>query len=291
MPRLTLAPESKSTPLCCARGKLAHEVDYVHYAPEDREGLKRPLSPVRLRAVRPEDTPPKILPVKEKNEARARGSPFVSHMPRAKKEQYLYIIGSVREPQDEDLLLEMALTSKLSKIASPIKPDQNSRNLHLPRKVPTSETYADSFHESCHRKTHEIPQIRIPRAGVRVGAGVAKHGPGVGPGPGGRSPQAHAEVLVLDSKDDPYLDAGMHNGIWPHSSPYAPMPQTLAANACATPGSCISDLSDRDTTTPLYTDRDSLPTRTSGGGGSGVYGDMEDDLVSGGSVNEDEYIL
>ena len=235
----------------------------MHYAPEDREKIRRPLSPVRLRALRPEDTPPKLLTIKERNEVRARSSPFVSHMPKTKKEHYLYTIGSVAEPDDQELLMEMALTSKLSKIASPIKPSQNARNLHLPRKVPTSDTYKNSYHESCHHPgLKQMPRMAIPD----------KNGDKV-------------QLMILgdDNNNEEFTDAGV-DSMWPTVSPYA------QARAVATPGSCISDLSDRDTMTPLYSDR-SLPTRASGGGGSGIYGDMEDDLVSAGSVNEDEYIL
>lgn len=248
--------------MCCSSraGKLIPEIEYKYFAPDDREKIRRPLSPVRLRRQMGEETPEKILSVKDKNEQRARGSPFVSHMPRKTKEHYLFTIGSVREPQDEDLKMEMALKSKLSKIASPIKPSQNSRNLHLPKKQITTDSFKNGFHGACH---------------------------GHGPSPSKES----NHVLIINSAPDPD-DSQPELDLWPHVSPYPPSAHTLAANACATPGSSISDLSDRDTTTPLYTDRDpcdSLPTMSRGG--SGVFGGIEDDLISGGSVNEDEYIL
>jgi len=222
-----------------------------------------------------------VLTVKERNELRARGSPFVSHMPRKTKEHYLFTIGSVAEPQDQDLKMEMALKSKLGKIASPIKPSQKSRNLHLPKNVPTSDTFKDGFHGSCHGHGPS------PNKGMQ--SSMLQHN--------GNSGNTVQQMLIInndvndndgdDSMQRPELD------MWPHVSPYAPSAHTLAANACATPGSSISDISaDRDTTTPLYTDRDacdSLPTMSRGG--SGIYGGIEDDLISGGSVNEDEYIL
>jgi len=214
------------------------------------------------------------LTVKEKNEERARNSPFVKHMPKKKKEHYLFTIGSVREPDDPYLLMEMSLTSQLSKIVSPIKVNQNSRNLHIPhpRKVFKGVIHKQGQGASAQPQQHALPKINIP------GATAGRLAPGPDdPGGGGGGDMLWGNLREYSSQSRPIV---------PNS--HAPSAHMLAANACATPASAISDLSDRDAVTPLYTDRGR--SRASGGGGSGIYGDFEDDLVSGGSVNEDEYI-
>jgi hypothetical protein len=270
-------------PLCASSRsrKLMYEVDYAFLAPEDREGIKRPLSPVRLKRTLNDEESPIVMTVRQKNETRARGSPFISHMPKDKKEHYLFTIGSVKEPQDPYLLMEMALTSKLGKIVSPIKPSQNSRNLHIPRKVATIEDFNGSYHEDCMRTSdrnsistatvdkYSMPRIEIPKQSEK-----------------NRGEKQQQLVNISDSDQWSMSNKYEESDQLVMLSSHTPSAQLLASNACATPGSMISDLSDRDTMTPLYTDRDSLPT-----GGSGIYGDFEDDQISGGSINEDEYIL
>jgi len=227
---------------------------------------------VRLRrAVKDGSTPPKNLTVKEKNEERARNSPFVNHMPKKKKEYYLFTIGSVREPDDPYLLMEMSLTSQLSKIVSPIKVNQSSRNLHLPKERKKFQEIINK--QSGSSNQHVLPKIDIP------GASPSKSS--------FNAPRMHIDTG--DYGDMLWDNLGEYNAprpIIPNS--HTPSTHTLAAYPCATPNSAISDLSDRDTMTPLHTGRGL--SHASGGGGSGIYGDFEDDLVSGSSVNEDEYI-
>lgn len=302
MPSLAASAHfSNITPLCSSTRspKLVPEIEYYYGAPDDREGIRRPLSPVRFRRVLKDETPPKIMTVKEKNEGRARGSPFVSHMTKSKKEHYLFVIGSVKEPDDPDLLKEMALTMQLSKIATPIKANQNSRNLHLPKKRLGPQEIAK--HEgSIVSPIKVLPKITIPTHKNLPPSGPDSHSNSKGSS--GHSLQK-PRVNISSGVQEPGYNVDGDDMLWNNlnycggplvPSSHAPSARTLAANACATPVSAISDLSDRDTMTPLYTDRDSMGTRQSGGGGtSGIYGDFEDDLISAGSVNdnEDEYIL
>lgn len=301
MPSLAYTkPVDKGTPICSSSrsGKLIPAHEYYHSQPgQSPEKIRRPLSPVRLRRVLKEETPPKNLTVKEKNEERARNSPFVTHMPKKKKEHYLFTIGSIREPDDPYLLMEMSLTSQLSKIVSPIKVNQNRRNLHIPQerkmfKGPIAKQKTASSDTSPNQ--HLLPKINIPGASPSQ---ISDRGRG-GTGGGGDGNGSHGAPFMSNSDSGGYGEDLLWGNLGQYDnapiplmpSNHAPSAHMLAANACATPASAISDLSDRDTMTPLYTDRDSMHTRASGGNGSGIYGDFEDDLVSSNSVNEDEYI-
>jgi hypothetical protein len=332
-----------TTPLCSSSRspKLVPEVDYYYGAPDDKEGIRRPLSPVRIRRELKGETPPKLLTVKEKNEDRARDSPFVSHMPKSKKEHYLFVLGSVRQPDDPDLLKEIALSTQLSKISTPIKTKQNSRSLHQPKKVGGGVTgvvmgpgtvpgigpgslslYTDEYsgkqtviNVSPIKTRVPLPRIDLPENATHESTLQSHKATTTSVPPvksGSQKSQSHGNIprgpkkgLQLQVLQEPGYNVDGDDMLWNNlnysggplvPSFHAPSAHTLSANACATPGSAISDLSDRDTMTPLYTDRDSMGTRHSGGGGggaSGIYGDFEDDLISAGSVNDndDEYIL
>lgn len=268
-------PADNCTPVCCSTlsPKLIPEVEYRRLQNDDPQGIRRPLSPVRLRHDYRNGSPPKVLTMQEKNETRARNSPFVNHMPKKKKEHYLYTIGSVKEPDDPYLLVELSLSSKLGKIVSPIKPSQS---LHLPlerkmiRSKGTNVALSSDKHYFPKSTTvgmaHDKGTTMILRSKLSV----------------------NGEEYNVNGDEMLWTNLAYDNGpIVP--SIHAPNAQLLAMNTCATPNTAISDLSDRDTMTPLYSDRDRIHTRASGGGSSGIYGDFEDDLVSGG-VNEDEYI-
>ena len=111
--------------------KLVRRKDY------DGNERLRPLSPVRIRTMLPEDikveAPPTLKMIHATNEAKVLRSPFISHKNSRDREEWLLKIGSIEKPKDENLVKELALQEKLSSIITPVKVTRRTSNLHKPK--------------------------------------------------------------------------------------------------------------------------------------------------------------
>ena len=310
--------------------RLVREIDWQAKSTGKNSKL-RPLSPVRFRHKPQMDvSPPTLRSLKQRNERNARSSPFISHLDRKQRESWLFRLGSVSKPNDPYLCMEMDLQSQLSKIISPIKKERNPRlygppknrspqsvNAYLAEKSINSSISNSYGSHNGFKSTNTTQSLILPHLQDKTSPNKnQQHMKGAS-----NNNRTNSNRANNNSINDNDVERGGEsenlNNIGDISPPrilapspnYAMMgeaydgemglvPLNIMYNETThapfnpqntmipdTPVSDLSDLDSRSRRSQVYSAGSHLTNA------SGIYGDFEDDLISTGSVNEDEFIL
>jgi len=252
--------------------------------------LLRPMSRVRLiRPKQPTDeeemfygSPQASVSIKE---GRCRHSPFLSHLPVRKRENFLLSLGSVKESEDPYLRLELGLRNQLSKIISPIKSMRHGSRFPGGGLGSSSCRYSLNDNSGRYDGSKEFTMDDNRSDGISSLGGAsassqqqaAKRKARKKKKKKKQQPPLQPKLLLQLQQQQkkkisklPSIFAATSTNNRPSYNDFGVMEGHVVRIGVATPMSDISDLS-----FSAY---------------SGTYGDFEDEVVNGG-VDDDEYIL